>query len=140
MPRVSPGSKALLTKIMVGVAIFFAGVSLLIWVAFLRPVPTKETFGEIKTKTHKPAGTYWQQQVGLNRSFRTATPIPVAESYVLELYCPEINSSGFFAVSPEEQAEYKVGQKLLIEYQQKGLPGIGYKTIVLSIKPHNSRH
>jgi len=120
---------------MAAAAIVFAAAGGLIWAAFLRPVPVQQTTAEIKAKTYKPAGTYWQQQVGTNRGFRTATPISVAESYVLELYSEQLDSTGFFSVPPPEEGSYRIGQRVTMEYQRKGLPLVGYKTTVLSVRP-----
>jgi hypothetical protein len=106
-----------------------------VWFAFLRPVPTQATTAVIRAKTHKPAGTYWQQQVGGSRGFRTAIPISMAESYVLELHSDEIDATGFFSVSPSASESYAVGQSVTMEYQRHGLPLIGYKTTVLAIHP-----
>jgi hypothetical protein len=124
-----------MVKLMLAVAVVFAAAAGLIWAAFLRRVPTQQTIAEIKTKTFKPAGTYWQQQVGTSRGFRTAIPISVAESYVLELYSQELDATGFFSVPPADEGSYSVGQRVRMEYQRKGLPLIGYKTTVLSVGP-----
>lgn len=124
-----------MVKLMTAAAVVFAAAGGLIWTAFLRPVPIQQTTAEIKAKTYKPAGTYWQQQVGGNRGFRTAIPISVAESYVLELRSEEIDSTGFFSVPPAEEASYSIGQRVTMEYQRKGLPFVGYKTTVLSVRP-----
>jgi hypothetical protein len=124
-----------MVKLMLAVAVLFAVAAGLIWAAFLRPVPIQQAAAEIKTKTFKPAGTYWQQQVGTNRAFRTAIPISIAESYVLELYSPELGATGFFSVPPADEASYSIGQQVIMAYQRKGLPLIGYKTTVLSVRP-----
>ena len=124
-----------MVKLMLAVAVVFAAAAGLIWAAFLRRVPIQQTTAEIKTKTFKPAGTYWQQQVGTSRGFRTAIPISVAESYVLELYSQELDATGFFSVPPADEGSYSIGQRVMMEYQRKGLPLIGYKTTVLSVRP-----
>lgn len=123
------------TTVMIGAALAFALTSALIWFAFLRPVPIQQTSAVVITTTHKPAGTYWQQQVGANRGFRTAIPISIAESYVLELYSEELDATGFYSVSPSEKDAYPVDGRVVMEYQRHGLPLIGYKTTVLSVRP-----
>jgi hypothetical protein len=124
-----------MVKLMLAFAVVFAAAAGLIWAAFLRRVPIRQATAEIKTKTFKPAGTYWQQQVGTSRGFRAAIPITVAESYVLEIYSPELGTTGFFAVPPADEGSYRIGQRVMMEYQLKGLPLIGYKTTVLSVRP-----
>ena len=125
-----------MVKVMTAAALFFAAASGLIWAAFLRPVPIEQATAEVRAKTFKPAGTYWQQQVGINRSFRTPTPIAVDECYIMGLYSSGIDSAGFFSVPTAEEAKYQVGQRVAIEYQRDGgLPFFGYRTIVLSIRP-----
>lgn len=123
------------TRFLIAIASLFALAAILIWVAFLRPVPVQTTTAVIKAKTHKPAGTYWQQQVGVNRGFRTAIPISVAESFVLELYSDELDSTGFYSVSPSEADAYPVGGRVAMEYKRRGLPLFGYKTTVYSVRP-----
>jgi hypothetical protein len=122
-------------KVFIFAACMFALASVLIWFAFLRPVPVQITIAVINAKTFKPAGTYWQQQVGSNRGFRTAIPISIAESYVLELHSEELGISGFFSISPSDSEQYHVNQKIVMEYQRHGLPLIGYKTTVLTVRP-----
>jgi hypothetical protein len=124
-----------MVKVMSAAAVIFAATAGVLWAMFLRPVLIQHGTAEIRAKTYKPAGTYWQQQVGISRGFRTPTPIPVAESYVLELYCSEINSAGFFSIATAEEAKYQVGQHVAIEYQRRGLPLVGYRTTVLSVRP-----
>jgi hypothetical protein len=116
-------------------AVLFSAMALLVWAAFLRPVPVQQTTAVIRAKTYKPAGTYWQQQVGGQRGFRTATPISVAESYVLELYSAPLQARGFFSLPASDEAAYQVGAHVVIDYQRKGLPLIGYKTTVLKVRP-----
>ena len=124
-----------MVKFMSVAAVVFAVGAVLIWAAFLRPVPIQSTTAEVRAKTFKPAGTYWQQQVGINRGFRTPTPIAVDESYVLELYSGAIDSAGFFSVPTADESKYQVGQQVSIEYQRRGLPLFGYRTMVLSVRP-----
>jgi len=116
------------------IALLFASVSCVTWVAFLRPVQVHQAGAVIKQKTYKAAGTYWQQQVGLDRGFRTAIPISVAECFVLELHSDELGRSGFFSIDPSESEKYAVGQRLVIDYQRRGLPLIGYKITVLAVR------
>lgn len=125
----------MIAKVWLFIAVVFAITSGLIWFAFLRSVPVQITTGLIKSKTHKPANTYWQQPAGINRGFRTPTPISIAESYVLELYSEELGVSGYFAISPSDAGKYQIGQKLGMEYQRRGLPLIGYKITVLAVRP-----
>ena len=125
-----------MVKFMIVVAVLFGGAAALIWAAFLRPVPVETATAVIRNKTFKPAGTYWQQQVGAQRGFRTATPISVAESYVLELESAELGLVGFYSIQPAEEANYPVGGTVVMEYQQRGLPMVGRKTVILSARPH----
>lgn len=119
---------------MTAAAIVFAATAGVLWGIFLRPVPVERTTAQIKAKTHKPAGTYWQQQVGVNRGFRTPTPIAIDESYVLELYIDQFDSAGYVAVPPADEGKFQVGQRVSMEYQRRGLPLFGYRTTVLSVQ------
>lgn len=120
-------------KIWLIIALVFAIAGGLIWYAFLRSVPVQLTTGVLRSKTRKPAGTYWQQPAGVNRGFRTPTPISTAESYVLELHNEELGVTGYYPVSPSQEGKYQVGQKLTMEYQRRGLPLVGYKITILAI-------
>jgi len=115
------------------IALVCAVVSGATWFAFLRPVRIQQAAAVIQQKTHKLGGTYWQQQVGVNRGFRTAIPISVAECFVLELHSDELGRSGFFSIDPSESEKYAVGQRVVIDYQRHGLPLIGYKITVLAV-------
>ena len=120
--------------IMLIVALGFALISYLTGYVFLRPVPVQQSIGVIKSITHKPEGTHWQHQVGTNRGFRTPVEITVAERYVLEIYCEELDLTGHYSINVGEQDDYQVGQLLKMNYERRGLPFIGYKTMVLSIE------
>ncbi|MDH5692828.1 MAG: hypothetical protein OEZ47_06970 [Gammaproteobacteria bacterium] len=126
----------MISKLWIAVAGVFAIGAGLIWFSFLRPVPMMKTQAEVVAKTHKPAGTHWQQQVGLNRGFRTATPISMDESYVLELYSKELDATGFYSVNKFDQKDYEIGQKVTMEYKKHGMPVFGYKTTVYEVHPN----
>ena len=121
--------------VMFVVAAGFLAVSALTWFAFLRPVPTLRATAVVKAVTHKPAGSYLQQQVGVARGFRTPVEISTAECLVLELDSDELGIGGFFSVDPSESEQYPVGGQVVMEYQQRGLPIIGYRTMVTAIRP-----
>ena len=119
---------------MLVVAAVFGLVALLTWFAFLRPVPVLQTLGVVKSIEHKPAGTFRQEQVGAQRGFRIAVDIPTEECYVLELYSKQLDVTGYISIALTDKDKYQKGQEVVMNYQLRGLPGIGYKTMVLSIE------
>ncbi|MEM9744241.1 MAG: hypothetical protein AAF918_16270 [Pseudomonadota bacterium] len=124
----------MLSKLATAAGTLFAIACFLIWFAFLRDVPIQRTTSVVVNKTYKPEGTYWQQQVGTTRAFRSATPITTAEQYVLELKSPDLDMKGFFPISKWDEADYEVGAQVIMHYQVRGLPVFGYRTVVTKIE------
>jgi hypothetical protein len=124
---------SLYTKVLSTVAILFAVLAGGIWFVFLRPVPIKSAVGEITRKTFKPAGTYWQYPPGLDRGFRTATPIPVAEAYVFEITVDEFGGPAFYSLNTVASQVFNVGKRVQIRYQERGIPFIWQRVYVVDM-------
>jgi hypothetical protein len=122
-----------LLKFLFLVAIFFAFVVVAIWAMFLRPIPEQRAFGSITRKTFKPAGTYWQYPVSLDRGFRTATPIPIAEADVFELAIDGFEGPVFFSVNVVASKAFMVGQRIQIHYRERAIPFVGKRVYVLEM-------
>ncbi|TFG37659.1 MAG: hypothetical protein E4H46_01335 [Desulfobacterales bacterium] len=118
------------------VAISFAIVAVGIWFVFLRPVPLQKATGTITHKIFKPAGEHWQYPVGLNRDFLLPTKIPIAESYIFGI---QIDGSGQaavgYALNTVASKEFEVGNRVQIEYQERGIPLLWKRLYVLDMRP-----
>jgi hypothetical protein len=115
------------------VAIFFAVFAGGIWVVFLRPVPTKTATGTITNKSFKPAGTYWQYPAGLNRGFRTATLIPIAEAYVFEIKAEGFEDPIFYSLNTVASQAFDVGKRVRVSYMERGIPFIWRRLYVIDM-------
>jgi hypothetical protein len=115
------------------VAILFAVFAVGIWAIFLRPAPLKMARGTITKKTFKPAGTSWQYPAGLNRGFRTVTPIPIAEAYVFEVRVDGFEGPIFYSLNTVASQAFDVGRRVHIRYQERGIPFIWKRVYVLDM-------
>ena len=121
------------SKFLLAVAIVFAVIAVAIWAVFLRPVPVETASGIITRKTFKPAGTYWQYPVGIDRGFRTATPIPIAEAYVFELEIDGLQGPVFFSLNTVASQAFEVGQSVQIRYKTRVIPLLFKRLYVLDM-------
>ena len=116
------------------IAAFFALVALAVWVVFLRPVPIRTALGKITGKAYKPAGTYWQYPAGLDRGFRTATPIPISEAYVFEIALPEYSGPVFFSLNTAAAQNFDTGQAVQLTFRERQIPFAGKRVYVLDME------
>jgi hypothetical protein len=132
--RFSQAVKLETADIMIFVAILFALIAGLIWFAFLRPVPVQTAVGIIRTKSFKPAGQYWQQPTGNRDSFWTGTRIPIAECYIFGIQVDGRVGEARASLNTIESQAFNVGQKVQIEYVERGLPLVWKRVYVTSMK------
>ncbi len=104
------------------------------WLFFLRSVPTQHTTGIVVSKTFKPAGVSYSYPYGANRGFKTPTSIPTAPGYSYRIETPGIGEVGYFANEIEAKS-LDVNQKVSIKYEERGIPMIWKKIMVLEITP-----
>lgn len=120
--------------VLFSVAIVLAAFSVGVWLALLRPVEARLAAGIIISKTHKPAGEYAQYPSGLNReSFYGPNRIPVAECYILIMHVDELAADVGYAANVLEAETYKVGQRVSLRYQVRGIPGIWRRVFVIGV-------
>jgi hypothetical protein len=106
------------------ISLLFGAAALSVFAALLRsataiPVTTE---GVIVAKAFKPASTYTQVPVGINRGMRGSTDIPIAESYVFEIRAERLNQTVFFALNTVASQAFVVGQRVRISYRKRGIP------------------
>lgn len=124
-----------ITNVLILVALLFALIAGLLWFAFLRPVPVQTALGVIRSKSYKPAGEYWQQPVGNREGFWTPTRIPIAECYVFGILVEGRPGEARIARNTVEARAFNVGQRVQIEYVERGLPPIWKRIYVSDMKP-----
>ena len=121
---------------MIVVASLFALTAGLIWFVFLRPAPVQTALGVIHSKSYKPAGEYWQQPVGNRDGFWTPTRIPIAECYIFGIQVEGQAGEARIARNTIEAQAFNVGQRVQIEYVERGLPLICKRIYVTDMKSH----
>lgn len=117
--------------LLLGFAAILGAFALLMWFAFLRPVERKTAQGVITRKIFKPAGEYVQYPVGMRSAFFAPSRIPIAECYVFTLQVDALAADVGVALNTLAAEEYNIGQKVNIEYQERGLPGIWRRVYVI---------
>jgi hypothetical protein len=121
-------------KLLFFAVIFFAVLTGGIWVVLLRPVPLKTAMGTIMKRSFEPAGTYWQHRVGVNRGFRTATPIPIAEAYIFEVSVDGFENPFFYSLITVASQAFEVGTRVQVRYQEKSIPFIWKRLYVVDMR------
>jgi hypothetical protein len=122
------------TNVMIVVALVFALIAGLIWFTFLRPVPVQTAVGIIRSKSFKPAGEYWQQPVGNRDGFWTATRIPIAECYIFGIQVDGRAGEARASLNIVTAQAFNVGQRVQIEYVERGLPLIWKRVYVTEMR------
>jgi hypothetical protein len=122
------------SKFLFFIAALFALTALAIWAVFLRPVPIRAALGKITGKAYKPAGTYWQYPAGLDRGFRTATPIPISEAYVFEIILPEYKGPVFYSLNTVAARNFDIGQTVRLTFRERTIPFTGKRVYVIDME------
>jgi hypothetical protein len=123
-----------IANLMIVIAFVFALIAGLIWFTFLRPVPVQTAAGVIRSKSYKPAGEYWQQPVGNRDGFWTATRIPIAECYIFGIQVDGRAGEARVSLNTVEAQAFNIGQRVQIEYVERGLPLIWKRVYVTEMK------
>jgi len=106
-----------------------------IWFGLLRRTPEQTALATILNKGMIPSGTYVQQPVEVNRSFRTPREIPIAESYAFELRLDGVAEPVRAAFNTVKGRHFEVGQKVRVRYLLRGLPPIWQRITVVDMTP-----
>lgn len=117
------------------IAVLFGIFALALWLVFLRPVATLAATGTITAKTFRENATYWQAQPGLERGFRTPTPIPIAEAYVFEVSLDESRERVTYALNTQASEAFREGDRVRVRYQRRGVPPFWTRVYVLDMEP-----
>ena len=111
-----------------------AGFALAVWWVFLRPVPCQSAWGAVVSKVFKPASTYWQYPTGPRRNFWTPARIPIAECFVFAIRLDGRPTEAWFSLNTTAARSFDVGQRVLIDYQVRGIPGIWQRVCVTGMR------
>jgi len=118
------------TKVLLLCASVFGLAALCIGCVFLRTSQPKTAFGIIRSKTGYGGGTYSQQQVGMQRGFRTATQIPTAPSYSFEVEVEGLPEKARCSLNTDAATAFEVGQRVRVEYIVRGMKPIWSRIFV----------
>ena len=138
----APGRGGVLTTndsvVWLAIAAMAAAASGAIWWVFLRPVARRQARGVITQKVFKPASTYWQQPTGMRDGFWTPVRIPIAESFVFAVRLDERGEGrpeeAWYSANVVEAGAFDVGQKVEIDYQERGVPGVWKRVYVVDMR------
>jgi hypothetical protein len=117
------------------IALIFGLATLVIWFAFLRPVPIQTSTGTVLGRTYREGGTYWQGHHAASRGFRTPTPIPIAEAWVFEIAVEGFSEPFRYALNTTASGDFGVGDTVRVEYQRRGVPPFWTRRYVLTMEP-----
>jgi len=121
-------------KFQLAMAGIFLGFAVVIWLAFLRPVPVRSAVGVVRSRALAPAGEYVQYQPGSRSSFHTPTTISMPEHYVLGIQLDGHRTEMRYAANPVEASNFAVGQRVSVEYQERGLPPFWRRSYITDLK------
>jgi hypothetical protein len=111
----------------------FGILACLVWLVFLRPVPTLNAQGSVVSKTYKPPGEYTQVHGGTRQAFYLPTTIPIAEGYVVEIELEAGQGTLSSLLNAVEAQHYEVGSRVKVEYSLRSVPGLWQKCYVHSV-------
>ena len=101
-------------------------------------VPRRPARGVVTQKIFKPASTYWQQPTGMRNGFWTPVRIPIAESFVFAVRLDEQGGDrpgeAWYSANVVEAEAFEVGQRVEIEYEQRGVPGLWKRVYVVDMR------
>ena len=121
-------------KLLLALGLVCALAALATWFVFLRPVPRLTVFGVITQRIFKPASTYWQYPTGIRDGFWTPAQIPIAECYVFAIKVEGQPSDAFFSLNTTAAKSFDVGQKVEIDYEERGVPLIWKRVYVMDMR------
>jgi hypothetical protein len=122
------------TKVLLLCASLFALAGICIGCVFMRTSQPKTAFGIIRNKIGYGGGTYQQQQVGIDRGFRTPNQIAIAASYTFEVEVEGLTEKARCSLNTIAAEKFEVGQKVRVQYIHKGMKPIWSRVYVTSME------
>jgi hypothetical protein len=108
---------------------------LLSTIAVLPAAETKTAIGIITSKMSKPASTYRSPPGGKDGAFSGTREIPIAQSVVFEIKVEGLSSNVRYSLNTIAAAEYKVGQRVRIEYVKRAVVPLRRRIYVRKMSP-----
>ena len=108
------------------IALFLAVLVLLsagaMWYALVRPVPRQAATGVIASKTFQPAHNIKRFPGGAGRESWTQEEFRVPDGYVFQFDAGGLAAPVYYSCDARVAAGYEVGQKVRVEYEERGFP------------------
>jgi hypothetical protein len=96
----------------------------------LRPAPAV-----ITAKTNKEPRVTRQQPTGIRTNFWMPTRIPLAECYLFIIRLEAMPVHAIFSLNTTAAEPFNVGQRVAIEYEERGIPLNWKRVYVQDMKP-----
>src|SRR5262245_21952998 len=103
--------------------------------AFVRRAPEKTASGTIAAKHFLPAETMVRRQVSPRRQSWSEQKFDLPDRYGFEIRLEGSSEVLTYSVPVEAASGYKVGQRVSVVYESRGIPGIWKKNYVRTISP-----
>jgi hypothetical protein len=116
---------------------FFAILALVLFGFVIRSASAVVATGDgvIAAKTFKPAGTFTQVPVGIDRKSWTSVEIPIAEAYIFEIRVDGLEEPVYFALNTVASRAFEIGARVRVQYRERGIPFAAKKYLVLEMSP-----
>jgi hypothetical protein len=102
--------------------------------ALARPGQSRSATGTIVSKTLKKGGVYMQTPSGVDRGFRTPTPIPIADAFVFEIRVDGEREVVRGSLNTIAGRTFEPGQRVVVEYERRGLPFFGRRLLFTEMR------
>ncbi len=104
------------------------------YVAFLRPMPMRETTGTVVSSTFKPAGKSFVYPYGANRGFRVQNSVETSAGYTFGIETPDVGNVSYFATELAAK-NIHIGDRVKVTYQKRDIPFVWSRFWVFEIVP-----
>ncbi len=122
------------TKWILILAGLFSVSALTIGCVFFGSGEPRRVVGTIKDTFQRSGSTYTQYPVGSDRSFRTPTNIPIAESVIFEIAIDGREEPLRYSTNTVDARKFSVGQQVTVEYIERGIPLIWKRVYVTNME------
>ncbi|MFL6449152.1 MAG: hypothetical protein ACJ746_15915 [Bryobacteraceae bacterium] len=124
-----PSALGLLRNALLLTAVTLAVVSVLIWWVLVRPISPQSAIGTIVGKTYHAPGEYTRLRTGPRREVWSREKINLPEGYVFDI---DLGNAKLvhYGLSDGAAAEFNIGQKVRIEYEERKLPYVWKRAYV----------
>jgi hypothetical protein len=122
----------LLMLVLAVVALIFSGA---MWFAYVRPASQMSGPGVITEKIARDSRTVQRYQGGPRAESFSQDSIRIPAASVLRIQLEGSSTDGYLALAPAESERYKVGEKVQVLYEKRGLPWMSQRVRIVGITP-----